>query len=133
MPEGGTLTFRTGRERTQAVAVFTLIFAFGVTSVDFLLTGGPEVSQGARAAPYTSHVSLISARTPQPMRDLAFAAPVDMIVSPGVIEEANVVPLLARAPMPVPELADAAPAPKAELERIEAQAATDRTKVKDAA
>jgi hypothetical protein len=52
-----------GRERTQAVAVFTLIFAFFVTSVDFLLTGGPELGPGAQAAAYTNHVDLISART----------------------------------------------------------------------
>jgi hypothetical protein len=49
-----------GRERTQAVAVFTLIFAFFVSSVDFLLTGGPEFGPGAQAAAYTNHVDLIA-------------------------------------------------------------------------
>lgn len=130
-----TLLSHSGRERTQAVAVFTLIFAFGVTSIDFLLTGGPEFSQGARAAPYTSQASLISARTPTPMGDLAFAAPVQTTVVEGVIEDATVTPLSARAPASaaVADLADAPEAPKPELVQTDAPASADRTKVKDAA
>jgi hypothetical protein len=49
-----------GRERTQAIAVYTLIFAFFVSSVDFLLSGGPEFGPGAQAAAYTNHVDLIA-------------------------------------------------------------------------
>jgi hypothetical protein len=123
------LLSHSGRERTHAIAVFTLIFAFGVTSVDYLLTGGPELSQGARAAPYTTQASLISARSPRPAAELAFAAAVETTVEEGVIEDATVTPLSARAP--APDLADAPEPPKAEVERTEALGA-DRTKVKDA-
>ena len=130
-----TLLSHSGRERTQAVAVFTLIFAFGVTSIDFLLTGGPELSQGARAAPYTSQASLISARTPTPMGELAYAAPVQTIIGEGVIEDATVTPLSARAPTSpdVADLADAPEALKPELVQTDAPATADRTKAKDAA
>lgn len=128
-----TLLSHSGRERTQAVAVFTLIFAFAVTSVDFLLTGGPEFSQGARAATYTSQASLISARSPAPMGELAYAAPIETTIEPGVIEEAVVTPLSARAPAAqVAGLADAAEPPKPELERAEAPA-SQPTKAKDEA
>jgi hypothetical protein len=122
-----TLLSHSGRERTQAVAVFTLIFAFGVTSVDYLLTGGPELSPGARAAPYAAHTNLIAARSPRADMELAFAAPVETTVEDGVIEEATVTPLSARAP--APDLADAAEPPKPEIERPETPA-TERTKVK---
>ncbi|QGZ95719.1 hypothetical protein [Terricaulis silvestris] len=127
-----TLLSERGRERVHATAVFTLIFAFGVTSVDYLLTGGPELSQGARAAPYTAQASLISARSPRPAADLAFAAPVQTTVDEGVIEDATVTPLSARAPAQASELADAAEPPKPEVERTEAPA-SERTKVKDEA
>lgn len=39
-----------GRERVHASATFALIFLFAVTSVDFLLSGGPEFGAPARAA-----------------------------------------------------------------------------------
>jgi hypothetical protein len=122
-----TLLSHSGRERTQAVAVFTLIFAFAVTSVDFLLTGGPELSPGATAAPYSAQANLIAARSPRPAAELAFAAPVETTVDEGVIEDATVTPLSARAPEP--DLADAAEPPKPEIERTEAPAA-ERTKDK---
>lgn len=109
-----TLLSPVGRERVHATAVFTLIFAFGVTSVDFLLTGGPELSPGARAAPYVAQANLISARSPQPMGELAFAAPIETAVQDGVIEDATVTPLSARAPEVI--AAQATPA-KAEVER----------------
>jgi hypothetical protein len=125
-----TLLSERGRERVHATAVFTLIFAFGVTSVDYLLTGGPELSQGARAAPYTAQASLIAARSPRPAAELAFAAPVETTVDEGVIEDATVTPLFARAPEP--DLADATEAPKPEIERTEAPT-SERAKVKDEA
>lgn len=122
-----TLLSHSGRERTQAFAVWTLILAFGVTSVDFLLTGGPEFSQGARAAPYVSHASLISARTPQPASELEYAAPVDLAaLNEGVVEEATVTPVVAR--VEPAALLEAPEAPKAEVERTEG--AADRTKAK---
>lgn len=82
-----------GRERTQAITVFTLIFAFAVTSVDFLITGGPEFSPGARAATYTSHVDLISPRsaraapTAQAM-DVALNQPATEEVAPETVAPA---------------------------------------------
>jgi hypothetical protein len=39
-----------GRERIHATATFSLIFLFAVTSVDFLISGGPEFGAPARAA-----------------------------------------------------------------------------------
>lgn len=104
-----------GRERVHATAVFTLIFAFGVTSVDYLLSGGPEFSpSSARAAPYVSQASLISSRSPRPAAELAFAAPVETTIDEGVIEDAVVTPLSAPAravvlvedPKPEPAAAD---------------------------
>jgi hypothetical protein len=126
-----TLLSASGRERVHATAVFALIFAFGVTSVDYLLTGGPELSQGARAAPYAAQASLISARSPRPAADLAFAAPMDTTIEDGVIEEATITPLSARAPalQPMLGLADAEN-PKAEPAPSETGGA-DRTKAKD--
>lgn len=123
-----TLLSHSGRERTQAFAVWTLILAFGVTSVDFLLTGGPEFSQGARAAPYVAHANLISARTPRPPSELAFAAPVEMTVEDDVVDEATVTPTVSRAN--AAQLIDAPNPPKAEIEHTEAAGEADHAKPK---
>ena len=40
-----------GRDRIHAIATFALIFLFAVTSVDFLISGGPEFGAPTRAAP----------------------------------------------------------------------------------
>lgn len=39
-----------GRERVHASATFALIFLFALTSVDYLLSGGPEFNAPARAS-----------------------------------------------------------------------------------
>ena len=39
------------RERLHATATFSLIFLLAITSVDFLISGGPEFGSPARAAP----------------------------------------------------------------------------------
>jgi len=52
------------RERLHASSVFALIFAFGVASVDMLVTGGPELIGSARAATADApRVDLIAATT----------------------------------------------------------------------
>lgn len=123
-----TLLSHSGRERTQAFAVWALILAFGVTSVDFLITGGPEFSQGARAAPYVAPANLISARTPRPLTELAFAAPVEMTtVDEAVVDEATVTQTVSRAD--AAQLIDAPNPPKAEIERTESERA-DQAKPK---
>ncbi len=118
-----TLLSHSGRERTQAFAVWALILGFGVTSVDFLLTGGPEFSQGARAAPYVAHANLISARTPRPPSELAFAAPVETTVDEAVVDEATVTQTASRAN--AAQLIDAPNPPKAEIERTESERADE--------
>lgn len=124
-----TLLSHSGRERTQAFAVWTLILAFGVTSVDFLLTGGPEFSQGARAAPYVSHASLISPRTPLPPSELAFAAPIEVTtVSEDFVDQATITPTIAHTD--AAQLIDAANPPKAEVERTDAIGEADHAKPK---
>jgi hypothetical protein len=52
-----------GRERIQATAVFALIIALAVTSIDYLITGGPEFNINARATPYVSQANLIAPRS----------------------------------------------------------------------
>lgn len=116
-----TLLSHSGRERAQAFAVWALILGFGVTSVDFLITGGPEFSQGARAAPYVAPANLISARTPRPLTELAFAAPVETTtVDEEVVDEATVTPTASRANA---QRIDAPNPTKAEIERAEADSA----------
>jgi hypothetical protein len=39
------------RERASAAAAFALIFSFGMASLDYLITGGPDWNPGAIAAP----------------------------------------------------------------------------------
>jgi hypothetical protein len=126
-----TLLSHSGRERTQAFAVWALILAFGVTSVDYLLTGGPEFSSGARAAPYVAHTNLIAARSPRPATELEFAAPVDLTaVSEETVGEATVTPAAAR--VSPPQQIGAQP-PKAEIERVEGQAERSKAKPETAA
>ena len=124
-----TLLSHSGRERTQAFAVWALILAFGVTSVDFLLTGGPEFSQGARAAPYVAHANVISPSSPRPATEMAYAAPVDLAaLDEGAVEEATVTPTTAR--VEPAALIDAQP-PKPEVEHTEAtEGAIAHTKAK---
>lgn len=56
-----TLLSPRGRERVHAMSVFALIFAFAVTSVDMLVTGGPDVISSAQAASApSSRVDLIA-------------------------------------------------------------------------
>jgi hypothetical protein len=65
-----TLLDPAGRERVHATSVFALIFAFAVTSVDFLVTGGPEWSADAYAATRGAQVqSIVDA--PSPISDSA--------------------------------------------------------------
>lgn len=64
-----TLLSAAGRERIHAVTVFTLIFAFAVTSIDFLVTGGPDFSGGAPR--------------PQQFASAAAASPISTTVTPA--------------------------------------------------
>lgn len=58
-----------GRERVHAVSTFALIFMFAVTSVDFLIGGGPDFGTPAQAAPRPQLVRV------EPGSALAQAAP----------------------------------------------------------
>lgn len=111
--EGLLLTHK-GRERTQAVAVFALIFGFFVTSVDFLLTGGPEFGPGAQAAAYTTHVDLIapsSGGRAEAVIEMASLGPAEA----EAVEPVAVVQHTAHVVEAAPELAAPEP-PKAEPE-----------------
>ena len=58
------------RERTSALAAFGFIFAFGLFSFDYVITGGPDWNPGASAAPL-EHARLRS----QPLAAAPYEAP----------------------------------------------------------
>jgi hypothetical protein len=58
------------RERTSALAAFGFIFAFGLMSLDYVVTGGPDWNPGASAAP----LDHVQAR-PQMLAVAAYEAP----------------------------------------------------------
>ncbi len=61
-----TLLSAKGRERVHAVSVFALILALAVSSVDMLVTGGPELIPSARAATTGApRIDLIAAASPR--------------------------------------------------------------------
>jgi len=130
-----TLLSPKGRERLHASSVFALIFAFGVMSVDMLITGGPELISSARAATAESpRVDLIASSSLP--RDGAVQLASAEVSGPAVIPEERVaqrepqaVRLLRPTATEVPELVDAAAPTKAEpevpaapTERIKAEA-----------
>jgi hypothetical protein len=73
-PVEAVLLSASGRERIHASATFALIFLFAVTSVDFLINGGPEFGSPARAA-QPQHI-LRAAVSPAPMAGETVAEPV---------------------------------------------------------
>ncbi|MBX9747018.1 MAG: hypothetical protein K2X34_08960 [Hyphomonadaceae bacterium] len=117
----GALLSPKGRERLHATSVFALILAFGVASVDMLVTGGPELISSARAATAESpRVDLIAATSQPRDGEVQLAA-----ASSGaaVIPEERVAQIEPQAPRPafrpavnVPDLADAVEPSKAEPE-----------------
>ncbi len=52
------------RERASAAAAFALIFSFGLASLDYLITGGPDWNPGAIAAPLNQPI--VAPLTPAP-------------------------------------------------------------------
>jgi hypothetical protein len=85
-----------GRDRIHATATFALIFLFAVTSVDFLISGGPEFGAPARAA---QQQRLVRASPPPSAVDVAAPdiadepAPTALSSALEEAREANVVAL----------------------------------------
>ncbi len=82
------LLSRSGRERVHASATFALIFAFAVSSVDFLLTGGFDFGPPAAHAQSTAHASLIAPtqRTPAPIQVAGLAPELAQATEANVTE-----------------------------------------------
>lgn len=55
------------RERLHATATFSLIFLLAITSVDFLISGGPEFGASARAAAAPMQASNSAPLSPTPV------------------------------------------------------------------
>lgn len=70
------------RERIQAGATFALILAFAVSSVDFLLSGGPELNAPGRTATQVAYASPIS---PVVRRDAETAVAENGVIAPETI------------------------------------------------
>lgn len=116
------------RERLHAGAVYALIFAFLVSSVDFLLSGGPEFGAAPRTATHVAYASPIAPTTrPSARVETAAAetiAPED-IMAPA--PRARVTPTsFTISELIAPPLADAAP--KADV--VEAPAVAEPSKAK---
>jgi len=99
------LLSRRGRERVHATAVFTLIFAFLVSSVDFLIAGGPDFGPAQRVGPSVVQVDLVRA-TSLPQAAVAAAAdeetPVTRMNEPeGVVTPVVSLPRTALSPSAV--------------------------------
>jgi len=135
-----TLLSARGRERVHAMSVFALIFAFAVTSVDMLVTGGPDIiaSASAASAP-TPRVDLIAATSERSDADAAIAlasldtsdGPVDVnLVEAAAPLAITPAALPARQASPVPELLDAEPVKTYNDEAAAAISAAD-AKIKD--
>jgi len=96
-PVESALLSASGRERIHATATFALIFLFAVTSVDFLINGGPEFGAPARAAPSTPAIQAASSSSPSVDRAVTEeAAPSrPAVLSPRLAStaEASVVPV----------------------------------------
>jgi hypothetical protein len=103
-----------GRDRIHATATFALILLFAVTSVDFLISGGPEFGAPARAAPQQR---LVRASPPPSAVDAAEPAvadePAPTALSSALEEarEANVVALSQAFAAPAPETSPEGEAP----------------------
>ncbi len=133
------------RERIYATTTFALIFLFAVTSVDFLISGGPEFGAPARAVTEPRVVYAASDEAP------AIAAPVAITSARAEESDANVVavsqsfaapPIEPAAPGPAASFAPAAPdlveigfvvRPRDAHVRGAGSAAFDRTGVSDTA
>lgn len=76
-----------GREWVHATSVFALIFAFAVSSVDMLITGGPELIGSARAAsPPSARIDLIAATSLPRDGTIQLAAVEDQPAPPAIVE-----------------------------------------------
>lgn len=82
-----------GRERVHAISTFALIFAFAITSVDFLIAGGGEFGSPARAARPQAPVYASVDRTPGPAVDVQVEEEIPTELAPALSEvtEANVI------------------------------------------
>ena len=81
-----------GRERVHAIATFSLIFLFAVTSVDFLIAGGAEFGSPARAAqPRAVYAAPAEHSVLPPLPDDFVAAPTALAASLSTARHANVI------------------------------------------
>jgi hypothetical protein len=124
------------RELTHALSVFALIFALAVTSVDMIVTGGPELISSARAAsPATARVDLIAATSLGNRREEIQLAAVEVEAAPVVevvLEDPIVLSPMALAPgriTPIVDLLDSEPV-KAERDATEAATTATEAKIK---
>jgi hypothetical protein len=62
------------RERASAVAAFAFIFAFGAASLDYVITGGPDWSPGAAAAPLNHPTRIVT----QASQAIAYETPPEL-------------------------------------------------------
>jgi hypothetical protein len=109
-----TLLSARGRERTHATAVFTLIFAFAVTSVDFLVTGGPdwepapqqraEQTEPAQAVATSAPMPATAAPTSATIQEIAFDDYVEGLDASALLggPGATVLRVSSRLPRPLP-------------------------------
>lgn len=68
-PVESVLLNASARERIHASATFSLIILFAVTSLDFLIAGGPEFGAPARAAQPARHIVWADAPAPAGVSD----------------------------------------------------------------
>lgn len=91
------------RERLHASSVFALIFAFGIASVDMLVTGGPELIGSARAATAQApRVDLIAATTGGGA-EMIQTAVLELPEADAVIPEERVAAFMPTALRPAPQ------------------------------
>lgn len=75
-----------GRERIHAITTFALIFLFAVTSVDFLISGGPEFGAPARSERPAAVVQAAPSAAPEPAAERADADVVPTEVASSLAE-----------------------------------------------